>query len=138
MKKKSKAGMTLVEVIVAIAIFAGVALPLFAMFTNSMKMERRALVESLATYEAQLQMEQAYGMTAEEMLLAYNTGGDKVYYPVGLTTDPSDAIDLYYTYSSAWAGDELNLIRVTIIVGNDYFEVDATIESYITPAEAIA
>jgi len=127
---KSKAGMTLVEVLVAIALFAVVALPLFGMFSNSMRLERRALVESLTTYTAQMKMEEAYGRPAESeegngILDVYNTDGRQIY--------PDDSIALYYEFSSDWDTTATSLIKVTVTVGSEYFDVETTLESLIKP-----
>jgi len=136
-KKKKKAGMTLIEVLIAVALFAVVALPLYAMFSNSVKLERRALVESLTTYTAQLMMEEAYGMTAPALLTAFNTGGAKVPYDIGLTDDMEDAVALYYIYFAEPENEFKNLVKVTITVGSEYFEVETTLETIIRPASVL-
>jgi len=136
---KSRAGMTLVEVLIAIALFAVVALPLFGMFSNSMRMERRALVESIATYTAQMKMEEAYGRTATDLLDDFHTDGNKVDETIILSDDPEDpdSIALYYIIATEPDVGSPNLIKVSITVGNEYFAVESTLENLIRPVPTI-
>ena len=132
--------MTLVEVVVAIALFAAVALPLFGMFSNSIKMERRALVDSLATYTAQMKMEEIYGMTEAQLLAldGYRNDTDIV-----ISVDEvdgqniEDAIYLFYEYATTLMpdteGHNLNLVRVEVSVWNETFEVEAVLENLVRP-----
>jgi len=136
-KKKKKAGMTLIEVLIAVALFAVVALPLYAVFSNGLKLERRALVESLTTYTAQLMMEEAYGMTAPALIAKYNTGGSKVMYDIDITDDKEDAVALYYIYHAEADAEFKNLVKVTITVGSEFFEVETTLETIIRPASTL-
>ena len=66
--KKKNAGMTLVEVIIAIVLFTLVVTPIMNVFSYSLKLERRALIHALATYTAQMKMEEAYGLAKDELL----------------------------------------------------------------------
>ena len=129
--------MTLIEVLVAMAIFGAVAVPLFAMFSNSMKMERRALVESISTYTAQMKIEEAYGTITkdeadegvmengtETIILSYDSSGD-----------PDDAIELFYELSAELDESGYDLIKVTVTVGSEFFEVETTLESLIRPSD---
>jgi len=131
MRIKSRAGMTLIEVIVAITIFAVIAIPLSAMFSNSLKLERRALVEALATYTAQLKIEEAYGMSPGDLEEIYNDEGI-------LDEDFGGQFELFYKYSAVlvdeYSGDDLKLYKVTVLIGNEFYVVDATLESMIFSA----
>jgi len=130
---KSRAGMTLVEVLVAMAIFAAVAVPLFAMFSNSMKMERRALVESLTTYTAQMMIEEAYGNTTDQLKAKVTEPGEPGEYTVVLSEDGEDSIELYYTFYIMEKINGTDLTGVTITVGSEYFEVETRLEAMIRP-----
>ena len=129
--------MTLIEVLVAVALFAVVALPLYAIFTNSLKLERRALVESLTTYTAQILMEEAYGMTGPELLANFNTHGAKVPYDIDLNIDDEDAVALFYVSKAEPETSFNNLVRVTLTVGSEYFEVETTLENIIRPSSTL-
>jgi len=134
---KSKDGMTLIEVLVATIIFASVVLMLFGLFTNSVKLERRAVVESLTTYTAQMMLEEVYGMqkgvldVPESGLLGLNgiNGEESI---VLSDEPPAEVIVLNYVWTAAEVpGSEL--IRVSVTVKNAYFEVETTLESLIKP-----
>jgi len=131
MNMKSRAGMTLVEVLIAMALFAVVAVPLFAMFSNSMKMERRAMVESIATYTAQMKMEEVYGLTATEL---FDLDGIENKEEINLSSDPDDLLELKYVFFMEPESGGLGLIEVEIIVWNEYFEVDAMLNNTVKPA----
>ena len=129
--------MTLIEVLVAVALFAVVALPLYGMFSNSLKLERRALVESLTTYTAQILMEEAYGMTGPELLANFNTHSAKVPYDIDLNIDDEDAVALFYVSKAEPETSFNNLVRVTLTVGSEYFEVETTLENIIRPSSTL-
>jgi len=127
---KSKAGMTLIEVLVAMTIFAVVAVPLFSMFSNSIRMERRALVESLTTYTAQMMMEEQYGKTEDELLDLEEMEGEEI---ILLSSDPEDedSVVLNYLWNAELDEYYPNLINVKLTVRSDFFEVETTLESLI-------
>lgn len=105
-----------------------------------MKMERRALVESLTTYTAQMMMEEVYGMERGEAAgggllgLDGKTGSE----PIVLSDAPAkeDSVVLDYLWSAE--ADEVypNLIKVKLTISNDFFEVETALESLIRPAPA--
>jgi len=141
---KSKGGMTLIEVLVATVIFATLAVALFGLFSNSAQMERRALVESLTTYTAQMMIEEVYGRTQDDLLAIYNTKTSsnpdgKLPYDIYLTEDTvkEESIALTYVWTAELfdpdSDSETSLVRVTVTVSNDYFEVSTTLEALIRP-----
>jgi len=139
MNMKSKAGMTLIEVLVAMAVFAVVAIPLFNMFANSIRMEQRAMVESITTYTAQMMIEEAYGRDADDLHLTYNTKtpgnpdpDGKMPYKVRFSSAEDDFIMMYYIWSAEPVGTT-GLVRVKVTVGNEDFEVSTSLEVDIAP-----
>ncbi|MCL2529705.1 MAG: prepilin-type N-terminal cleavage/methylation domain-containing protein [Coriobacteriia bacterium] len=130
MKVKNNAGMSLVEVMVAITLLVVVAVPLLGVFSYAQKMEKRAAIHTLSTYTAQMKMEEAYGLDAAQLLIAYNDSG---------ATLPGfdDTIVLFYEFTAVPytpgdpAIDDANYFKVTITVGNEYYEVSSTIENIL-------
>lgn len=125
MKKKNNRGMTLIEVLIAVILFGLVATPILGVFGYGLKMERRALMHSLATYTAQMKMEEAYGMEAAQL----------VYGPCDIDDDLKE-YGFQYIYSVKPFGvnqdnpsiyDNLNLWEVTIIIKNDSYKVETTL-----------
>ena len=121
--------MTLVEVIIAIVLFTLVVIPIMNVFSYSLKLERRALIHALATYTAQMKMEEAYGLAKDELLEYGNDSGiiDDV--------DLGDSIELFYQYETVEYpvdGDDLGLYKITITIGNDFYGVSATLENIIS------
>ena len=128
----TKAGMTLIEVLVATVIFATVVLMLFAMMSNSTKMKYRAQVETLTTITAQMLLEEQYGKTVEELddLIDNPTGTETIFLSDDVVN--GDSVVLNYVWVVApVAGFENGLIKVSVTVHNDFFEVETSLESII-------
>ena len=123
MRNRKKAGFSLVELLIAIMLFIMVAAPLMIAFPQAIKMERRSTIHALATYEAQLKMEEAYGMTSAD-LRSYTIVGN-----------PGDAVELTYdcrVEDFTLPGISVtNLYKVTITVRNEFYAVEATLEAIL-------
>jgi len=128
MKLKNNAGMSLVEVMVAITLLVVVAVPLLGVFSYAQKMEKRAAIHTLSTYTAQMKMEEAYGLSDTDLLSIYNATGDSL-------PGFDDTIVLFYEFSAVPytpgdpAIDDSKFFKVTITVGSEYYGVSATIEN---------
>ena len=72
MKKRKNAGMSLIEVIVAVAIFAITAAVLLQSFVTSGRINRKSTIYLEATTVAQNIMEEIKAKTFEEVSLAFN------------------------------------------------------------------
>ena len=72
MKKRKNAGMSLIEVIVAVAIFAITAAVLLQSFVTSGRINRKSRIYLEATTVAQNIMEEIKAKTFEEVSLAFN------------------------------------------------------------------
>jgi len=127
--------MTLIEVLVATVIFATVALMLFAMLSNSTKLKHRAMVDTLATVTAQMMLEEQYGKTIGQL----NDLKDSPTVPITivLSDDPVNGETVVFDYQ--WSvvpveGFEDKLIKVSITVHNEFFNVETSLESLIRPA----
>ena len=124
--------MTLIEVLLAIALFAVVAVPLLGVYWQGVRTVRRSSMYSLTTYEAQMRMEEAYGLTGAELLAAYNT----TFTSADIHTAGNDPIELSYEYKAvkyetgAVSFDDVsNLYKVTVTVSNDFYVVGTELEA---------
>lgn len=138
MNKKNNKGITLVEVIVSIVLLSLVATPLLGAFSYGLKMERRSLVHALATYTAQMKMEEAYGMDEDELLSNYM---DEDIEKVGnLAAEGLPELDFIYKaepYTPTLDSGNLlndtdyagfNLYTVTVTIKNNFYGVEVTLE----------
>jgi prepilin-type N-terminal cleavage/methylation domain-containing protein len=126
-KKKNDSGLSLIELIIAISLFAMVAAPLMGGFANAMRMQRRAMVHTLATYTAQLMLEEAYGMGAEEFIATYgNESGD-------VAGDFDGTMEFGYVFTATRSRDwgDLGFVDLTITITNAAFMVESTLTNLI-------
>jgi len=65
-RKKKTAGMSIVELVISVAVFAIVFAPMLSLMTHSIKADRRAIIHNLATTTAQLILEDAYGRPLDD------------------------------------------------------------------------
>ena len=138
MKRKNRPGMTLLEVIIAIALFALVVAPLVGVFSQGIRTERRSAIHALTTYEAQMRMEEAYGMSSDQLLADYNRSG---IFHINNSGDEDDSIELRYLYnavSDPGNPSDSNLYKVTITISNDSYVVETTLVAvlYAEPESA--
>ena len=125
MRKRKKAGFSLVELLIAIMLFIMVAAPLMIAFPQAIKMERRSSIHALATYEAQLKMEEAYGMTSADLRN----------YPLTIAGAPGSPVDLTYRCTvddyNLPGVSVSNLYKVVITVVDVSYAVSADLEAIL-------
>lgn len=65
--KLNNSGMSLLEVVVALVFFAVLVAPMMTGFSQSARAQRRATVQTLTTYAAQMKLEEAHGLSYQEL-----------------------------------------------------------------------
>lgn len=103
--RQNNNGMTLLEVVLALMVFTVVAGGLFTAFAYSARMDRRALLHALATYTAQMKLEEAYG------------GPPDYYVDLNDDTGPvTDVPELEYSFTVNEYDPTLKLYTVSVTV----------------------
>ena len=122
--------MSLIEVMVAITLLVVVAVPMLGVFSYTQRMEQRAAVHNLATYTAQMKMEEAYGLDEVQLLTVYNDSGDEL--PGSTST-----VKLFYEFTAVPyitgdpAIDDAHFFKVSITIGSEQHNVSSHVEALI-------